>query len=177
MIKLLAGATGLWLSLSVAHAADLPPFSIDLLSWPRASPADIGCRMEKLLGHRDARFNCDLKNYESSGDPCKNTTAYYEGPKFPRELAVRVHSLATGVNLAFEHGALQSITVWLHGDFSEQQVLQALGLRAAADRGDNIMSIRIRPTATGTTLGIDGFDHMGAGDVDCPDPDVKPKSP
>ena len=176
MIKLLAGATGLWLSLSVAYAADFPPFSIDLLSWPRASPADIGCRMEKLLGHRDARFNCDLKNYESSGDPCKNTMAYYEGPTFPDKLAARVHPLATGVDLAFEHGALQSIVVWLHGDFSEQQVLQALGLHAGADRGDNIMSISIQH-ANGTSLGIQGFDHMGAGDVDCPDPKVEPKSP
>jgi hypothetical protein len=176
MIKLLAGAIGLWLSLSVAHAADLPPFSIDLLSWARASPADIGCRMEKLFGHRDARFNCDLKNYVSTGDPCKNTTAYYEGPAFPKELAARVHPLATDVDLAFEHGALQSITVWLRGDFSEQQVLQALGLRTVADRSDNIMSIGIQ-RANGTSLAIQGFDHMGAGDADCPDPDVKPKSP
>jgi hypothetical protein len=182
MIKLLAGATGLWLSLAVAHAAELPPFSSDLSSGGRASFADIGCRMEKLFGRRDASFDCDMKNDVSTGDPCENATAYDEGPTFPKELAVRVHPLATEVHLSFEHGALQGIFVRLGGDFSAHQVRQALGRPAFADRGGNIMSIHIQPAAAGkpdpkTGLPILGFDHMGAGDVDCPDLDVEPTSP
>lgn len=63
---------------------------------------------------------------------------------------------------------MQSIFVRFDGDFSEQQVLQALGRPGFAHQGGNIMSIGAGPAGAGTTvLFIQGFEHMGAGDVDC----------
>lgn len=162
-----------------ALAADLPPASVDVLAWPRLSSSVFGCYMEKTLGHRDPRFNCALKGYDNQGDPCTNPTAYEEGPDFPARLAARVHPLAKDVELSWEHGELQQVTIVLQGMFDEVEVRKAFKLPRAeaytlteAEQGalpENIMdtSVQADPSNGLTSVTLTGFDHMGAGDVDC----------
>lgn len=160
--------------------AGLPAPRIDVLSWPRMPAADFGCFMEKTLGHRDARFNCALKGYRNRGDICKTPDAYYEGPEFPDNLAARVHPLATHVELRWEHGNLQAVSITLKGTWSEAQVRQAFKLpRAAASKlsiaeqkkhawPENIMDTDVQAPSPGQTdVTLTGFDHMGAADVGC----------
>src|SRR5471032_185072 len=116
----------LCLATSGAHAADLPPFSVDILAWPRLTNVEMGCLIEKRFGHRDARFNCDLKDYVKPRGICDEPDRDDEGPKFPEALAARVHPLASEVDLSFEHGDLRSVSVRFAGSFSKPQVLQAL---------------------------------------------------
>lgn len=162
-----------------ALAADLPPASVDVLAWPRLSSSAFGCYLEKTLGHRDKRFNCALKGYENQGDPCTNAAAYAEGPEFPARLAARVHPLAKDVELSWEHGELQQVTLVLKGTFNEVEVRRAFKLPRAeayslseAEQGalpENIMdtSVQADPSNGLTLVMLTGFDHMGAGDVDC----------
>lgn len=159
-------ATAFALSLSVGHAADLPPATLNILGWPRMSAAAFGCYMEKTLGHRDSQFNCGLKNVKE-GDPCVDTANYYAGPKFPKALANRIHPLASDVDLSFEHGKLQRVAVTLTGKFDEGAVRTAFGL---ADQGlpQSVTTASVQDCSlTSTCLLLIGFDHVGAGDVDC----------
>ncbi|WP_175910090.1 hypothetical protein [Burkholderia metallica] len=167
--------------------------TVDVRAWPRMASPAFGCTLEKTFGYRDKRFNCALKHYKNTGDACRNTTTYYEGPAFPDRLAARVHPLATKVDLDWEQGRLQMVTVTLKGTWNEADVRKAFGLPRAEGRKltdaerrmepDNLMdtsvqypsgqtddSVARRPSnpARGTTaVMLYGFDHMGAGDVDC----------
>ena len=167
---MLAGAVGAAAQTPVAVSGPrLDAATINVLSWARMSSPDFGCYMEKTLGHRDARFNCALKNYKNHGEPCRNTKAYYEGPQFPERLASRVHPLATYINLDWEHGDLSGITVVLKGMFSEQEVRDAFKVPKEFTDKDNVVEADVQSCATGMTcLIVYGFYHMGAGDVDCP---------
>ena len=176
-----------------AASAELPPPSIQISTWPRMSSQDFGCYLEKTFGYRDKHFNCSLKHYENKGDPCKNTDAYYEGPAFPNSLAAKVHPLATYVELEWEHGDLQRVTVTLKGRWNESSVRkafqlprsEAIELSDAELRGSptNLMdtsvqyprdaideSIGSKPSDASrgeTAVMLIGFDHLGAGDVAC----------
>ncbi|QRR06969.1 hypothetical protein FPJ27_11375 [Burkholderia sp. MS455] len=167
--------------------------AVDIRAWPRMPSPEFGCTLEKTFDYRDKRFNCALKKYRNTGDACKNTKSYYEGPAFPGRLAARVHPLATKVDLDWEHGDLQMVTVTLKGTWNEADVRKAFGLPRAEGRKlteaelrkqpANLMDTSIqypsspaddglgrRPSdpAHGTTaVMLYGFDHMGAGDVEC----------
>lgn len=151
-----------------AQAADLPPAGLDISGWPRMTSPAFGCLLEKTLGHRDAHFNCSLTR-APAGDPCIDTDAYYAGPTVPPALATRVHPLARNVDVSFEHGAVQAVTVTLTGKFSESDVRRAFGLPASQGLPDNIIGVSVQACSqTSTCLLLTGFDHMGAGDVECP---------
>lgn len=155
------------LSMSAGHAADLPPAAMNILDWPRMASPAFGCLMEKTLGHRDPRFNCGLKSVKA-GDPCVDTENYYAGPMFPPALATRIHSFARDVSVEFEHGAVRTVSVTLKGKFSKSDVLKAFGLTDDGKRPPNIMSVSVQDCSLdGTCLLLAGFDHLGAGDVDC----------
>lgn len=165
-------ALGLGLVMQPSMAADLAPASVNVLTWSRMSVSDFGCYMEKTFGYRDKRFNCALKGYKNQGDPCKNTDAYYEGPAFPKALLAKVHPLATDIDLSWEHGELQAIGITLKGEFTERETRQAFKLPASETTPgpENVMSTDIQGRHTGSTIiSIQGFDHMGAGDVECDD--------
>ncbi|AKM04006.1 hypothetical protein [Burkholderia pyrrocinia] len=192
-VALFAAAVPALAGASPASDAGLTRPAIDIRAWPRMSSPAFGCTLEKTFDYRDKRFNCTLKKYRNTGDACKNTKAYYEGPAFPDRLAARVHPLATKVELDWEHGDLQMVTVTLKGTWNEADVRKAFGLPHAAGRKlteaelrkqpDNLMDTSIqypssptddslgrRPSdpAHGTTaVMLYGFDHMGAGDVGC----------
>jgi hypothetical protein len=161
-------ALSLYMGASLPSQASnaLPPPLVDVRAWPRMSVGAFGCYLQKDLGYRDARFNCGLKNYRNTGDPCKNTRAYYEGPKFPVSLVSRVHPLATDVELAWEHGELQSVSITLKGTWNEAEVRRAFKLPRAPS--ENLMDVSVQyPMHGSTAVILIGFEHIGAGDVDC----------
>lgn len=144
------------------------------------SSTEFGCRMEKMLGHRDTRFNCALNGYRNRGDICKTPDAYYEGPAFPDALASAVHPLATHVELSWEHGNLQAASLTLTGTWSEASVRRAFGLpRASVGKltvaehkahawPANLMDSEVQLSTPGeTVVTLTGFDHMGGADMGC----------
>lgn len=195
MLKVNVGITAFIALLALAGhtlGADQQPPGVNVLAWPRMPSSEFGCYMEKTLGHRDKRFNCSLKRYRNQGDPCKNPDTYNEGPLFPASLAARIHPLATQVQLNWEHGELQQVTVTLKGTLNEVQLRKAFELPRAGDASPeaeqqllpkNIMdahiehslepsnsSLEIHPSDPSlglTSVTLVGFEHMGAGDVDC----------
>jgi len=134
------------------------------VSWPRMGVDAFGCMMEKRFGHRDERFNCSLIGYENKGDPCNNTGEYYEGFSFPDHLVKKVHPQLSGISLSWEHGDLQMIIFSFDGEFKKEQVLNTFGL-SQENPPDNIYIVN----AEDNSLVLIGFEHMGAGDVDCED--------
>ena len=141
----------------------------DVLSWPRTKADKFGCFLEKSFGYRDRKFNCGLTGYINQGDPCKNFEAYYEGPKFPSEKANLVHPLIQSIELSWEHGDLQAVDITLNKKLDEQEVRKQFNLPKNDNHSrPNIRSISIQQCSLkATCLIIQGFDHMGAGDVDC----------
>ncbi|MBK7963339.1 MAG: hypothetical protein IPK04_20405 [Bdellovibrionales bacterium] len=85
----------------------------DFTTWPRAHVKEFGCFLEKEFGYKDKKFNCSLKQYTNKGDPCKNTAEYNEGPEFPKALAGKVNAKIESIDLAWEHGDLQNVSITL----------------------------------------------------------------
>ena len=141
--------------------------SINILSWPRMSADKFGCYLEKTFGHKDKKFNCSLKNYVNKGDPCKNTEAYYEGPAFPDSLARKLHPEAKSIQLSWEHGELQAITIFFDKDMTDKKIEQDFNLPQSNNYPGNINNISTG-NCTEPCLSITGFDHMGAGELECP---------
>jgi len=127
---------------------------------------EFGCMMEKTFGYRDERFNCSLKNYVNNGGPCENTDEYYEGPEFPENLVKKVHPWMKTIQLSWEGGTLQSTLFTFDGEFTEEQILNEFGINPEA-LPDNINWVN----AENSTLSIEGFMHMGAGDGGCDESD------
>jgi hypothetical protein len=149
-----------------------------LITWLRKSPVEISCMLESQLGYKDPVFNCARKNYVNKGDPCKKTKEYYEGLQIPDNLAPKIHPLFKTITLAFEHGNLQMVTIEFNDSIAIDQIKELFNLPSERSKfPDNIMYIRYgenvsasnKPTDPKYTrwLEIVGFDHLGAGDVDC----------
>jgi hypothetical protein len=131
----------------------------DFSTWPGADAQEFGCFLEKKFGTRDKKFNCSLEHYENHGDPCKNTKEYYEGPSFPPNKASHINHRIASVDLAWEHGALQSVSVLLDKKYSEKQIRTYFKLPAKASIQDC--------TKRNSCIVLEGFDHQGSGDVEC----------
>ncbi len=149
-----------------------------LITWLRKSPVEISCMLESELGYKDKAFNCGHKNYVNKGDPCKKTKEYYEGLQIPGYLAPHIYPLIKTISLAFEHGDLQDLSIEFKDSISIDLIKQIF--RLPSDRGhfpDNITYIYYGENVTALNKPVDpqytrwldivGFDHMGAGDVDC----------
>ncbi|EMN5128184.1 MULTISPECIES: hypothetical protein [Burkholderia] len=193
VLAVLVAAVPLLAAANPSSGTPVPKPTVDVRAWPRMTSPTFGCYVETTFGYRDKRFNCALKKYRNTGDACKNTKAYYEGPAFPDRLAASVHPLATKVELDWEQGRLQMVTVTLKGTWNEADVRKAFGLPRAegsklteaelrAEPGnlmdtsvqypssplDESLAKRSSNPARGTTaVMLYGFDHMGGGDVDC----------
>jgi hypothetical protein len=141
------------------------------LTWPRMRADRFGCFLERELGVRDKRFNCSTRGYENQGDPCKETEAYYEGPAIPDSVLERLDPGLTTVELAWEHGELQHATLTFDGVLTQAEAFQRAGLPpGGAPLPENIQHAKVEACSKATTcLTLTGFDHMGAGDVECPE--------
>jgi len=140
----------------------------DFLTWPRAEADQFGCFLEKSFGYRDQRFNCNLKNYQNKGDPCHNTKAYAEGPTFPTGIASKVFPGVQDIRLTWEHGELQMVVIELKKVMSDHEARAFLKLpKQDSQLESNVMSISVQPQRNSTSVLLQGFDHMGSGDIDC----------
>ena len=144
----------------------------------RKTPVEIGCLLETEFQYRDSLFNCDNKNYVNKGDPCKKTDEYYEGIKIPDELIKKISTSFSKINLAFEHGNLREITITFQDSLLKDSIPTMFNLpKDKKTYPDNITNIdygdaiyaKDKPINLQYTkwLIITGFDHVGAGDVDC----------
>jgi len=146
-----------------------------VMTWMRKSPVEIGCMFETELAFKDSVFNCSYKNYVNKGDPCKNSDAYYEGPRFPNTLANKIHPSIKEVTLNFEQGSLQELDITFNDSMLISDIKNIFKLSDTLP--ENVMSINygenvdskdkpVNPKYT-RWLSLIGFEHMGAGDVDC----------
>lgn len=133
----------------------------DFTSWPKSSVTDFGCFLEKKFSYKDQKFNCSLKKYVAQGDPCKNTTEYYEGPKFPEKQVKEVNPQIEEIDLAWEHGALQNLMVNLKGQKPEAEIRKTFHLPKNA--------IVEKCGKTNTCVTLIGFEHLGTADTECGD--------
>jgi hypothetical protein len=155
----------------------------NVLTWPRAPVDKFGCMLERDFETRDAKFNCSLRNYMHVSNVCDPDSPYYEGPEFPAGKASKVLEQFEDVRVAHEHGEVQSVTVVLKQRLTQTAIRALLGLPASprAALPPNIVSIDIqgcRPDGASQICNvalIQGFDHMGAGDVDCGEEEVRPE--
>ena len=148
-----------------------------LATWLRKTPAEIGCMLEEEFSYKDSVFNCSYKNYENKGDPCKNTKEYYEGIEFPANLTSKISPLIKDLVFDFEHGNLREIRITFKDSIAIEKVKEIFNLPVKKDFPENIMDIyygenvysKDKPVNPNYTrwLNIVGFEHMGAGDVDC----------
>lgn len=142
-------------------------------SWPRMPVDKFGCLMERELGYRDAKFNCALGGYANAGTPCANVEAYFEGPAFPVNRVARIAPALASIEIAYQAGQVRAVTLVLKERLGEAQIRQQLRLPAADALPTHIVALRFDGCRAGgdgqicNLVLIEGFDHQGAGDVDC----------
>jgi hypothetical protein len=152
------------ISMSVVLLMSLNAFAAAKLTktefgqWPRARADVFGCFLEKEFGFKDKKFNCSLKDYHNHGDPCKNVDAYVEGPEFPLGAMTQVGADVKSIQLAWEHGDLQSVSVEFQGK-KKLDELKKYRLPSDASLQDCTLNT--------TCVVVEGFDHLGAGDAGC----------
>lgn len=140
-----------------------------ITQWPGMPVERFGCMVEKSLGYRDKKFNCDLKNYENHGDPCQNTGEYYEGITLPVSEYQKINPHLINIQLNWEHGKLQSVMFAFDRKFSPAELTKIFHLPAQDSLPANITYMDIQDcTLHNTCLLLQAFDHIGAGDADCP---------
>lgn len=137
---------------------------IDVQEWPRMPAHEFGCMLETLFGYKDPYFNCSLKDYENHGDPCVNFEEYYEGPEFPEHLVKKINPKLKSIQLSWEFGQLQSVWFIFENKLSVEQIYAEFGIDPNSFP-DNIYAM----FPSEGSLQLDGFEHMGAGDLDCKD--------
>jgi len=142
------------------------PLTKNPATWPRSDVETFGCFLQKELGYRHPKFNCDLKRYKNKGDPNLITKEYYEGPSFPEAKLQQIHPAIQGITLHWEHGDLQGVTLNFEPGFGPAKIRESFQLRQnAKDGGPNLMSFDIQDSGRGSySLILQGFDHQGAGD-------------
>lgn len=143
----------------------------NVLLWPRMQADVFGCYLEETFGFKDSRFNCDMNGYVNQGDPCKKIEAYYEGPSFPENKASSIHPVIKNISLSWEHGKLQAVGFQFTRQMTREEIVKLFQLPISFEyptEYKNVMSIDIQNCAKDSNcLLIQGFDHMGASDVDC----------
>jgi hypothetical protein len=82
-----------------------------------------------------------------------------------------VHPLVSEIHLAWEHGDLQEVQVTLTRRLSEPEARKALALPQGRKLPAHVTLISIQQCSKkATCILVQGFDHIGAGEVDCGDP-------
>ena len=149
-----------------------------LVSFLRKSTVEVGCIFEQELNYRDSVFNCSNKNYVNNGGPCENTEEYYKGFQIADSIAHKIHPLIKGIDMQFEGGNLREITFNLSDSITKSKAKEVFNLPSDTTHLENITTIMygenisacdkpVNPEYT-KWISIVGFDHQGAGDVECP---------
>lgn len=118
--------------LAAGATAPAQPAKLDVAAWVRMRPSELGCWMERSFGYRDPDFGCAATPRPAVSDPCQD--GFEDGPSVPAEVARRIHPLLRGVDLAWEHGALQSARFLFDPGVAEAELARILGVgRATLD--------------------------------------------
>lgn len=163
--------TALCLLFSSGLASAAPFSTSDLVSWPRMSVADFACLLEQRTGHADAQFSCAAsKQLSNWGDACRDTDLSYAGPQLPEALGRQLNPHIEAVDLDWEYGRLQSVNVTFDKIMTADEVADIfpdVNLDDPASR-DNLSNASLQDCAADSScLYLEGFEHMGGGDVDC----------
>lgn len=134
----------------------------DFTTWLGADARQFGCFLDKEFQYKDKKFNCGLTTYKNYGDPCRRVEEYVEGPQFPQDKVQLVDRRIKALELTWEHGELQELDVTLNGKFSENGLRKIFNLSKGASVQDC--------SAKDTCIVLIGFDHVGAGEVECGEP-------
>jgi hypothetical protein len=169
----------LWASAASAQEPALDPANV--LSWPRAPINRFGCMLEQSFGAQSQRFGCAQASYVNRGNPCTAADAYYEGPRLPADLATRVSPLLQSIDVKYEAGKVQAVTLFLKTRQTETAIRAVFALPpSGAVLPSNITNIDIDgcradgPTQICNIVLIEGFDHQGAGDGACGEESAPP---
>ncbi|KAF1054206.1 MAG: hypothetical protein GAK43_01003 [Stenotrophomonas maltophilia] len=154
-------------------AAATPLRPSELLDWPRQNLADFACQLEQRTGQVDATFSCARsKQLSDWGDACHPTDLSDAGPQLPAALARQLDPRISEVQLEWEYGRLQSVSVTFARIVTPAQVkaiFPGLNLDSANQR-PNLSSASLQECATNQScLYLEGFEHMGGADVECDD--------
>lgn len=174
MRKTLSGRlTALCLLFSSGLASAAPFTTADLVSWPRMSVADFACLLEQRTGHADAQFSCAASRKLSNwGDACHDTELSYAGPQLPEALVHQLDPRIVAVDLDWEYGRLQSVNVTFEKIMTAEEVADIfpqVNLEDPTSR-DNLSNASLQDCAEDAScLYLEGFEHLGGGDVDCED--------
>ncbi|MBW8808863.1 MAG: hypothetical protein JF591_08495 [Lysobacter sp.] len=165
-------------SASQAAGAGLAP--TELTTWPRMRATDFGCMLEKRFGVQDKKFGCaaDFDRIDW-GDGCDGGGNYHAGPELPARVAKTLPAPIKSVETVWEHGEAQYVSIDFDPGTSKHAIEVLMGLDAGERRPANVMNVSITecPGDTNCTpnLLMLGFDHMGAGDLECDKLPVKKK--
>lgn len=111
---------------SATGRAAFVPARLDLAAWIRMRPHELGCWVERSFGHRDPAFGCSAPERPAVDDPCQE--GFEDGPSVPSEVARRIHPLLREVELAWEHGALQSARFHFDPGVADAELPRVLGV-------------------------------------------------
>ncbi|MCF0060651.1 hypothetical protein MUK70_15525 [Dyadobacter chenwenxiniae] len=149
-----------------------------LVTLLRMPSTELGCIFEKELGYHHNLYNCSNKSYINKGDPCNQTTQYYEGFQIGDETTAKIDSSFQHIDLKFEHGNLRQINILLRDSLLINDARKKFLL--PIDRvnfPENITEISFgentyyknKPTDSNYTkwISLTGFDHMGAAEYGC----------
>ena len=154
-----------------------------MLTWPRASVDRFGCMLERDFDTRHPRFNCSLRNYVNRRRCLRGNRCLLRRPGIPADKADKVLPQIDRIEIANAHGQVQAVTFILKQRQTQTAIRALLGLPSSprATLPANISSVDIqgcRPDGASQICNvvlIQGFDHMGAGDVDCGEEGVQPE--
>lgn len=154
-------------------ADDLSLKPNDLLSWPRMNAQTFGCVLERKTGYKDKDFNCTKQNRKPDwGSPCNPTESSYTGPQIPEYIASTLHPTIAEIQLDWDFGRIQSITIQFKKKISPQELKVIFPdlKQHAPFLQSNLMNVSLQQCSKNTScLVLQGFEHMGAAETDCTD--------
>ncbi|MFR0689697.1 hypothetical protein ACLUTX_09885 [Enterobacterales bacterium AE_CKDN230030158-1A_HGKHYDSX7] len=165
--------TALCLLFSSGLALAVPFTTADLVTWPRLGVADFACQLEQRTGKADAPFSCAAsRKLNNWGDACHDTDLSYAGPQLPEALVRQLNPHITAVDLDWEYGRLQSVNVTFDRIMTEEEVADIfpeVNLDDPSSQG-NLSNASLQDCAADAScLYLEGFEHLGAADVECED--------
>ncbi len=106
--------------------------ALDVSSWLRLGPGELGCVLERRLGRADPSFGCGRRLPALPEDPCEDERAWRSGPLVPDAPASKLHPALRHVELAWEGGELQRATFTFAPGTSPAAMAAAVGDRGGA---------------------------------------------
>lgn len=130
----------------------------EVVPWLRAKADTFGCFLEGRFGYRDPKFNCKLQNYVNRSTACEGSEQFGEGPAFPQAHVQDVNPIIRKIDLAWERGELQAISLELNAKYSNAQVEKLLHLPSTGHYPKNLSRIAMTTCLNNATcLILEGF--------------------